>query len=582
MVTAQKHLKSINVSKGIIFVFLTGYLIFLGIGITDFIEAYQMSHLTNPLPVFMSYIPLACYVCAIFSGLGLTIFARNSLVGRSREITAKKKIKVGSIYKQALFLIVFVFSFIPLLSPIIDRGLNNQNFSIYNSDPNSEDYWRGCSDFKLTLEDNGYDVYNIQSSLSATERLNRSILLVLMGPNQMYNPVFEVPYFIDFFKGSNSILICHDYGSTSSLLWQIFFANLIDPNSKDKIPVTIFPEGVLRDNQSYAKNPEFPIIKSFRSHPITSGINQVILSRASCALGGPFVEYFGWNVLGTTSFYSYVDMNNDSIYKYEDDNYDMSLITDAIPDFPKSLSKMPLGGYPQTVFMAKDTGNVRIFVSSDASLFNNELINEPGYDNRKFGLNIVEWLTRGNKNWLVVFDEAHIRPEYMRDLSSAGIYGFILQYVVHLSTNPITAWIYPLLAIYTLRKYIPKKSKEEEKKKEAEQEKKEEMAKFRTSSFFAEKIGWYKEKHRYDSALKLLYRRLERKLNFHLEGVELTTKNVIDMVIAKESNITKNKVRRIARFMDRILAIKEGKRKITSEEEFEALFFEMEWVVNNV
>jgi hypothetical protein len=582
MVTAHKHLKSINISKGIIYGFLTGYLIVLGLGITNFIDAYQMSHLSNPLPVFVSYIPLACYVCAVFAGLGSMIFARNIMVGRTRAITSRKKIKVGSIYKQALFLIIFVFSFIPLLSPIIDRGLNNQNFSIYNSDPNSKDYWSGCSDFKLTLENNGYDVYNIQSSLSATKRLNRSILLVLMGPNQFYDPVFEVPYFIDFFNSSNSILICHDYGSTSSLLWQIFFANLIDPKYKDKIPVTIFPEGVLRDNLSYAKNPEFPVIKSFRSHPITSGINQVILSRASCALGGPFVEYFGWNVLGTTSFYSYVDMNNDSVYKYEDDNYDISSITNAIPNFPKSFSKMPLGGYPQTVFMAKDTGNVRIFVSSDASLFNNELINEPGYDNRKFGLNIVNWLTHGNKNWLVVFDEAHIRPEYTRDLSSAGIYGFVLQYVVHLSTNPITAWIYPLLAVYTLRKYIPKKSKEEEKKKEAEREKKEEVAKFRTSSFFAEKIGWYKEKRKFHSALKLLYRRLERKLNFQLEGAEITTKNVINMVVAKEPAINKSKIRRIARFMDIILVIKEGKRKITNEQEFEALFFEMEWVANNI
>ncbi|MHA1660604.1 MAG: hypothetical protein ACTSUT_15955 [Promethearchaeota archaeon] len=582
MAKAGKYLKSVNTSKIIIFSFFSIYLIALGIGITNFIDAYQITHPSNPLPIYVSYIPLACYVFAIFLGLGLIIFIKNITAYKTRETKSRKKIKAGSIYKQALFLIIFAFSFIPLFSPIIDQGRNNQNFSIYNSNPDSDDYWKGCSDFKLTLENNGYDIYNIQSSLSATQRINKSILLVLMGPNQFYNPIFEIPYFIDFFNSGNSILICHDYGSTSTLLWEVFFANLIDKGSKDKIPVTIFPEGVLRDNLSYAKTPEFPVIKSFGTHPTTSGISKVVLSRASCALGGPLVDFFGWNVVGRSSIYSYVDRNNDSMYKYEDDNYDISAISDLVPDFPEGLTKIPLGGYPQSVFMAKDTGKTRIFVSSDASLFNNELINEPGFDNRKFGVNIVNWLTHGEKDWLIVFDEAHIRPEYSRDLSSAGIFGFIIQYVVHLSTNPITAWIYPLLAIYTLRKYIPKKDKEEEKKKAEEEERKEEMAKFRTSSFFAKKIDWYKEKRKYGKALTLLYRRLERKLNMLLSGSKISTKNVVDMVIAKEPGISKHKVRRISHFMERIIAIKMGKRKVKTEQDFEDLFFEMEWVVNNI
>ncbi len=34
--------------------------------------------------------------------------------------------------------------------------------------------------------------------------------------------------------------------------------------------------------------------------------------------------------------------------------------------------------------------------------------------------------------------------------------------------------------------------------------------------------------------------------------------------------------------MDKILLIKEGKEKIRNEQDFENLFFEMEWVVNNI
>jgi len=67
-----------------------------------------------------------------------------------------------------------------------------------------------------------------------------------------------------------------------------------------------------------------------------------------------------------------------------------------------------------------------------------------------------------------------------------------------------------------------------------------------------------------------------------LRGRKITTKNVIDLVIAKEPNITKFKIRRITKFMDTIIAIKEGKSKVKNEQDFENLYFEMEWVVNNI
>jgi hypothetical protein len=231
-------------------------------------------------------------------------------------------------------------------------------------------------------------------------------------------------------------------------------------------------------------------------------------------------------------------------------------------------------------------GRQRLFVSADASLFNNDLIDE--YDNTQFAKNIIEWLTyvndgRSKEEWVVVFDEAHIRPEISRDLTSAGIFGFIMQYIVHLSTNPITAWIYPLLALYTLRKYLPKKDKKEEERKIAEEEeKKEERARFRTSSFFAQKIEEFRDKNKYGEALKLLYRRLERKLHAQLRGEKITTQNVVDLVVAKDPSTTKLKIKRLSKFMDRILALKEGKFKIRTEEDFEDLFFEMGWAVENI
>ena len=95
--------------------------------------------------------------------------------------------------------------------------------------------------YQLLLEEEGYQCYNIQSSLGSTERLNKSIVLVIMGTNQFYNPIYEIPFFMDFLEKGNSILLCHDHGATSTLLWEIFFANLINPDIKEKVPVTIFP-----------------------------------------------------------------------------------------------------------------------------------------------------------------------------------------------------------------------------------------------------------------------------------------------------------------------------------------------------
>lgn len=577
--------KSINISKGIIFTFFTIYFIIFGIIISEFSVSFQKIN-PDDFPVFITYIPLLCYIGALFCGIGFLIFIRNATAQKSRETQSRKKIKSGSIYKQALFIIIFVFAFIPLLSPIIDQGKNNQHFSVYNDD------WNGCSDLKQIIENEGYEVMTVQSSLSATERLtdlNKSILLILMGPNQFYDPIFEVPYFIDFFNGTNSLLICHDHGSTSTLLWEIMIASVFAPEIQ--VPVTIFPDGILRDNASYDTTPEFPVIQSFNSHPTTETpnlINNVILSRSSCAVGGEFITFFGWDPIGATTDYGFIDKDGNKRYDEGTDDLNLGFMSIMDLGFPDTF---PLGGYSQQVFLAKHLGYQRIFVSADASLFNNELINEGGYDNMEFAINIIEWLTyendpsdqRTKEDWVIVFDEAHIRPEFSRDLTSAGIFGFIMQYVVHLSTNPITAWIYPLLAFYTLRKYLPKKDKKEEERKIAEEEeKKEERARFRTSSFFAQKIEEFRDKSKYAEALKLLYRRLERKLHSQMKGQKITTRNVVDFIIAKDPSTTKLKIKRLTKFMNTIISIKDGKSKVRDEEDFEEIFFEMSWTVDNI
>ena len=584
--------RSISISKGIIFTFLLIYFIIFGMIITDFIDGLKESS-PETVPVFLSYIPLLCYIGAIFSGIYFLIFIKNLSTHRIRESHSRKKIKGASTYKQALLLIVMIFVFIPILSFAIDQGENTQNFSVYNNNLN------GASKLKNIIQDMGYEVKTVQSSLSATERLpDKNILLVILGPNQFYDPIFEIPYFINFFdaNSSNSLLLAHDHGSTSTLLWEIFIANILGMIGKptsELFPVTLFPDGILHDNASYYPTPQFPIIKDFDSgHPTTSGISQVILSVSSSAAGGPLVEFFGWDIIGSaSSIYSFVDKNGNGRVDPDVDVLDLSFIGDILTSqllgdgFPSEILSLPLySPFTPHVFLAKQLGNSRIFVSADASLFNNDLIDREPYDNTQFAQNIIQWLTNNNPDdYYVVFDEAHIRPETSRDLTSAGIFGFIMQYIVHLSTNPITAWIYPVLALYSLKKYLPKKDKKKEEDKIAEEEeKKEEMARYRTSSLFAQKIEEYRSKMKYATALKLLYRRLERKLNSQLAGQKITVENVIDLVVAKDPTTSKSKIKRLAKFMEKILSIKEGKYKIRTEQIFEELFFEMGWAVNNL
>lgn len=564
----QKTKKSITVSKYIVYIFFIIYLIVLGVEIG----------LIEGAPVFISYLSVVCFV-----GVGVLLIAFIMFIVRSRRPQARqdKSLKRSKFsWKQSLFLIIFILSFVPLLASLIDQGQNSQYSSIHNSS------WNGCSTLRGSLEDEGFDTFSVQTDLSATLRLEKPVVLVLMGPNQFYNPIYEIPFFREFLARNNSLLVCHDHGATSYLFYEIALA------SPGTIPITIFPDGILRDNESYVTNPSFPLIVNFHPHPTTQGISEVLLSRSGVALGGKFIEAFGWTLVGESGgdkykgAVSFVDKNGDKKYNRTEDGFrPLGALTDLID---LDLPILDLGGYAQAVFMAHDASTTnysrRIFVSSDASLFNNELINSE-YDNKQFAINIFDWLTFGKKSdYIIAFDEAHIRPEETPDVSSAGIFGLFLGYIIHLSTNPLTAFIYPLLGLWTFNRYLPREAKKEEEKKEQKQEEKEEILRFRTSSYFARKINWYKENRKFGQALTLLYRRLERRVNALLKGRAYTAENIINAIIAEKGsvNISRSNTKRLHIFFKEMILIKENKKKIKDPQTFQNLFFEMEWVLKSI
>jgi hypothetical protein len=244
-----------------------------------------------------------------------------------------------------------------------------------------------------------------------------------------------------------------------------------------------------------------------------------------------------------------------------------------------------------------------MFVAADASWLNNELTSNgsrvitvdgvqqtiSGFDNLQFGINVIEYLACGRipQDCFVVFDEAHIRPELgYTELSSAASFGATQGYVNWLSTNPILGLVYPLFALQTLRKWLPREGnkKKVQLRDLEEEERRQSMLQFRSSSFFAQKINWYRQHNKFRQALIQLYRRLERKVNRLLGDAPDRSVNAIMGAIQRERGryISKDNYKRIQSFFEKMDSLKKNKSDIKNEQEFEDLFMEMSWVSDHV
>jgi hypothetical protein len=155
-----------------------------------------------------------------------------------------------------------------------------------------------------------------------------------------------------------------------------------------------------------------------------------------------------------------------------------------------------------------------------------------------------------------------------------------------MSTNPILGIVYPLFALQTFRTWIPKegnKKKMQLKDLEAYERDKARL-KFRTSSFFAQKINWYRQHKKYRQALLQLFRRLERKVNRILGDSGDRTLFTLMKFIQQEHGTyySKDIYARIEKFFEKMFRLKSGKDTIKEEGEFEYLFLEMAWVSDKI
>lgn len=539
-------------------------------------------------------------------------------------------------FRQAIFLVIFIFSFMPFILPLVDHGLNVKDQSIYNQT------WSGCSDLKSNLVSQGYNVESIQSSLSAalvnstspTGAANPQYkILCIMGPNRAYIPLEDMGFFVDFINSGGSLLICDDHGSTSTLLFEMAMY------TKLATPLLEFSNGIVADNVSYGINPYYPVIEpqsgnfnfgvslpglsvDLNNPTLFSGVNKVICDHASAiiptgallsgGMGGSGQGGSGsasnLTVFGsTTPFLSYLDMNGDFMFNNATDQWDPSLFTKLILQFGGMFSQYVTGGqavnttalqqqvsyliqsYPKIIFAGQNLTKGRLFLSGDASVFANQLMEDSGYDNARFAQNVFTWLSNnGTQSFnpsqvTIYFDEAHIGPETLQEFSTAYIYGLIIGYVNWFCSSSIFAWIAPFIAISMLYPWLPKQPKQTKQKKSPKEKEGALKIQFQSETAFVRKIKQLRSGKDYNEPLIMLYRRILRRLHRLLEDKEPTPSIIISLIKnASKKDISPKDEVRIHTFFDTMNRInsKTARMQVKTEEDFKKWFFEMTWIAD--
>ena len=123
-------------------------------------------------------------------------------------------------WKEVLQIGLFILAWIPIgfLAGVtvvgIPPGLYDQtDFSIYN------DNWNGCSNYRIWMEQNDYQVQTIESTMSVITRYNGSGILVIMGPVRDFSIDATLTIFQHLIAGGG-VIIADDFGTAnSSFVW---------------------------------------------------------------------------------------------------------------------------------------------------------------------------------------------------------------------------------------------------------------------------------------------------------------------------------------------------------------------------
>jgi hypothetical protein len=385
---------------------------------------------------------------------------------------AKKRSKFITIF---VFCFVFAIAWLPIILSISGvGGIDVLPFSIYNTNPVPGD---GCSELALELENNGFEVNPLISSLSVVNGISGNPVLAIIGPTHYFS-IIETTALLDFFGNGGSMLLVDDFGSANTIL-DVF------PLFNQSWPMVRFSTGLLLDASNNDNGtPLLAAINSFNDGGrIFSSGHHVVMNYATSIIapdGYALAQSSdnSWIVAGDVA--SYVERGGDPGYIA----------------FNASRGDVP-GPHPLMVELQIMNGT--LILLSDPSIFINNMIDRG--TNRLFAVQLFSHLANQAQTNRIIIDHNHLG---WSPLSSVLYVGLMLGQITYISTNWLLAPLAPLLAIWMVRRYLPFGRPEKQKPME--------MYRLRGQTAFTKTLYDYINNHRYDEALRTIYGQLKRDL----------------------------------------------------------------------
>ena len=496
----------------------------------------------------------------------------------------EKKTVFSRIDKDAFLLsIIFIIFCLPLFLSFTRIGQEgSRQFSIYNTS------WDGTSDLRVQLEQQGFEFHPVVSTLNALTRLDEMGVLAIIGPTIFFDPT-ETAALAYFIMRGGSVIIADDFGRANDILGIVntILRPFVSSINTSGLGLSTLPlagikinGSLLMDAQSYYRSPVMPILRNFIDFPggpSLSGVSRVITSYPSS------ISFLGFNnETGETRWvptFSYQGVPIPSGIAVSSSN---SWLETDIASAKKGVyypDEYEWRGVPFSVMVplplsAIGVGN--ILICSDPSIFINELMEMPNYDNAELTNRIFEWLDWNNTG-RIYYDESHLSSSggrvFLSIIDPFSYVSLYLRYVDSFTMFPLLAPLFPLITFLFLRRRYPKsKGPSPLLMTKIKQQ--------RSRSFFAAKMAWYMNYQQFANALNLIYNRLHRrfKKKFGLDD-ELNAETIIGLLQThfpydfnfKKVEETLNRVELIIR-----------KAKKISEEEFTQLVIELKDIEDTV
>ncbi len=432
-------------------------------------------------------------------------------------------------------LLIFMLSWLPIV--MIATGVNvtpTFPYSIYNTQ------WNGLSDLKTELENQGYTVKPIFSTVDIASRYHGDAVLVIIGPVMPFTESATLGLWAHLAEGGG-VLIADDFGSTNNSLIPLnaLFMGLaagsgaLPSNVKSLIS---FEAGVLYDIDSYDEYPTHPIITDISSsHPIMNGVHSLELNRGTALKYNSLINMAG---IARTTARSWCDRNGDELPN-ENEIAGHLAVVGVIPRMEPVL-------------------NGSIVVTSDPDIFTNDGLTKA--DNNVFALNAINYLADYNTSKTILFAENLLQwPPY----SPEYIFGAILSRATGFSTNAIIAPLFPILAALSVKRWIPEVKPPEVKRMT-------EIFQTKSETFFTTTLESYKLSKDYAKAIKMLIRKLKRDL-MRRKAIDVFNAAEIYTILQDKGSSMSEK--QFYSLWERLMRVIENKDKKLEEEEFLDLFF---------